>query len=287
MKNFLSQLGKAICYFLLFVGTQSLVISAYMFVCGIQLGVESAVSGAELDADAMAVAMTEDVYSNLNLILIIAGCLTILLLWIVFRCRKKKLLAETGIRTFSIKYVPVIALLGIGLAAVVTFVLGMLPEEMLEAYAEESQYITGSDTGITLTVILSNMIIAPVVEELIFRGLILSRLKRAVPVVWAVVISSAIFGLAHGQIIWMAYAFVLGVVLSVVAIRTESVAAAILLHAVFNVFGTVIPTVCEDCSTAVMGAIAAVGAVAMVISLYIIVKQSFHEKTDNATVVTE
>lgn len=285
MKNFLGQLGKAICYFLLFLGAQVIATSMFSFVYGMKVGVESAASGTVPDADAITQGAMEFMNQNMNMILIISGCITIFLLWIFFLCRKKKLLTETGIKAFPVKYVPVIAVLGIGMVAVITFVMGMLPEEMLEAYAEESQVITGADTGITLTVVLSNMIIAPIVEEMIFRGLILSRLKRAVPVVWAMLISSLIFGLAHGQIVWMVYAFVLGLVLSIVAIKTESVAAAIVLHMVFNIFGTVIPMLCEDCSVAVMAVIAAVGAVAVAVTMGVIIKKPFHKTAENETVI--
>lgn len=279
MKNFLGQLGKAICYFLLFLGAQVIATSMFSFVYGMKVGVESAASGTV--PDAITQGAMEFMNQNMNMILIISGCITIFLLWIFFLCRKKKLLTETGIKAFPVKYVPIIAILGIGMVAVITFVMGMLPEEMLEAYAEESQVLTGS----TLTVVLSNMIIAPIVEEMIFRGLILSRLKRAVPIVWAVLISSLIFGLAHGQIVWMVYAFVLGLVLSIVAIQTESVAAAIVLHMVFNISGTVIPMLCEDCSIAVMAVIAAVGAVVVAVTIGAIIKKPFHKKAKNETVI--
>lgn len=284
MKNFLGQLGKAICYFLLFLGAQVAATTMFSFVYGMKVGMQSAANGTMPDAEALTQGAMEFMNQNMNMILIVSGCLTILILWVFFLSRKKNLFAETGIRAFPVKYVPVIAVLGIGMVAVVTFVMGMLPEEMLEAYAEESQVITGADEGITLMVVISNMIIAPVVEEMIFRGLILSRLKRAVPVVWAVLISALIFGLAHGQIVWIAYAFVLGIVLGIVTVKTESVAAAIVLHVVFNIFGTVIPMLCEDCTVPVMAVIAAVGAVAVAVTLGVIVKKPFHKKAENEAV---
>lgn len=285
MKNFLGQLGKAICYILLFFGMQMIAMMVYMFGYGVMVGVKSAASGVMPDEMELVNEMTEALYGNLNTILIISGCLTLLFLWIFFLCRKKKLFVETEIRSFPIQYVPVIVVLGIALAAVVTFVLGFLPEDMLEAYAEESQLIIGD--SITLTAIISNMILTPIVEEIIFRGLVLTRLKRSVPIVWAAVITSIIFGLAHGQIVWIAYATVLGLILCLVAIQTQSVAASILLHMVFNIFGTVVPTLCENCSMPVMAVIAAVGAVSMVLTLGIIIKKPYHKAENKAAVMAE
>ena len=57
------------------------------------------------------------------------------------------------------------------------------------------------------------------------------------PVAAAVALSSIAFGLFHGQLLWICYAAILGLVMCFVAIKCESVLASILYHMVFNLLG--------------------------------------------------
>lgn len=264
MKNILKQLGKAICYFALFIGMQFAVNFGYMFLYSFMLGMKIA-AGEVIDPNVLAEEMTQYVLKQSNMITIIAGCLTLFVLWIFFLIRKKKLIHEVNIAAISGKQAAYIIVLGIALSTVVCAVLALLPEAWLEAYAEQSQYMVGESV---IIMIIANMIVAPVVEEVVVRGLMLSRLKKGMPVVWAVVISSVLFGLAHGQILWITYAALLGVVLAVVALKTESLVGSILLHMTFNVFGTVVPIVFSGfTSTGAIVAMVVVGAVISVVSL--------------------
>ena len=54
----------------------------------------------------------------------------------------------------------------------------------------------------------------------------------------ACVLSSLVFGLLHGQLLWIAYAFIMGVVLTLVFERTGTLWASIVVHVTFNLVGT-------------------------------------------------
>ena len=265
MKHFLKQFGKAICYYILFLGMQFAVMFAYMFVYSFVAGMKMAAGGEGFDTLALAEDMTLYVLQQSNMITIISGCLTLFVLWIFFLIRKKKLTREVNIAKISGKQAAYIIVLGIALAMTISAGISLLPESWVEAYAEQSQYLVGESV---IIMVISNMIVAPVVEEVVIRGLMLTRLKKAMPAVWAVLISSLLFGLAHGQILWICYATLLGVILAVVALKTESLTASILLHMVLNIFGTVIPTVCSGVtSVAAIAVMTAVGAVISAVSL--------------------
>lgn len=264
MKNILKQLGKAICYFALFIGMQFAVNFGYMFLYSFMVGMKIA-AGEAIDMEVLAGELTQYALQNANMMTIISGCLTFLVLWIFFLIRKKKLSQEVNIAAIAGKQIAYIIVLGIALAMTISAVMALLPASWLEAYAEQAQYLTGDSV---IVMIISNMIVAPVVEEVVVRGLMLSRLKKAMPVAWAVLISSLLFGLAHGQILWITYATLLGVILAVVALKTESLIGSILLHMTFNIFGTVIPIVFGGVtSVAATVVIAAAGAVMSVVSL--------------------
>ena len=88
--------------------------------------------------------------------------------------------------------------------------------------------------------VLAIAVIAPVVEEITFRGFIYGGLRTRMGVTWAVVVSSAVFAVAHslsvgGSIVLLAPSlFIAGVALALVYERTRSLYPGIALHASFN-----------------------------------------------------
>lgn len=76
--------------------------------------------------------------------------------------------------------------------------------------------------------------LAPVVEELFYRGLMLRAAARRFGTRWAVVGTSAIFGASHFQLVQFPGLFVFGAVLAVLAVRTGRLGASIAAHVAFN-----------------------------------------------------
>src|SRR5664279_5148231 len=81
--------------------------------------------------------------------------------------------------------------------------------------------------------------LAPLLEELFFRGMLYPVLRRSWGVVVGVVITGGAFACIHGIQLGWAWApvlaiFVVGVVLTLVRERTNSVAAAFLMHCGYN-----------------------------------------------------
>jgi membrane protease YdiL (CAAX protease family) len=81
--------------------------------------------------------------------------------------------------------------------------------------------------------------LAPLLEELFFRGLLYPLLRRAFGLSMAVVVTAAGFAAIHGTQLGYAWApilsiFVVGVVFTVARARTNSVAASFLMHCGYN-----------------------------------------------------
>ena len=81
----------------------------------------------------------------------------------------------------------------------------------------------------TLTVI-----IAPVTEELMFRGALFNSITRFLNKPMAVIITSLMFAIAHIDPVQMGYAFVLGVMLSFIRAETGKIYPCIAMHFAFN-----------------------------------------------------
>ncbi len=81
--------------------------------------------------------------------------------------------------------------------------------------------------------------IAPLFEELIFRGLILKRALRKWNVVFSVVMTAALFGILHMSVVQGISAAAAGIVLCIFYVRRKSVGLNILAHSIYNgmVFG--------------------------------------------------
>ena len=96
-----------------------------------------------------------------------------------------------------------------------------------------------SDFSEGIVTLISSAIAAPIMEELIYRRLLMTPL-RAVGDVPAVVISALIFGLMHGNFDQFCYSFFGGIIFGLTAIRYGSIKYSILLHALHNLIVTML-----------------------------------------------
>ncbi len=75
---------------------------------------------------------------------------------------------------------------------------------------------------------------APIFEEILFRGFLLSSLTSRMPIVWAIALSSLIFATAHLSLSEVLPLAVLGAMLGFVYVRSRNLLAPMLLHSLWN-----------------------------------------------------
>lgn len=90
--------------------------------------------------------------------------------------------------------------------------------------------------GITFTILLA-VVLAPLAEEIVFRGVLLSALRDRWGDAFAIGASSAVFAAAHVMPFAMPPIFLLSLALGVMYVRTRTLWAPIVAHAVFNGIG--------------------------------------------------
>ena len=78
------------------------------------------------------------------------------------------------------------------------------------------------------------IIVAPIIEEIVFRGLFYKTLKNFIPFVQASIISSLIFAIIHENILSLTILFLLSLYLTCIYERTNSILYPILTHSIFN-----------------------------------------------------
>jgi len=92
---------------------------------------------------------------------------------------------------------------------------------------------TASPAGLLLAVLIVG-ILAPVGEELFFRGYMQTRLRRAWSAGPSVLLTALAFGVIHGELVHGVLAFGIGIYLGILTERTGSVVPSVICHAVNN-----------------------------------------------------
>ena len=82
--------------------------------------------------------------------------------------------------------------------------------------------------------ILALCVVGPIAEELCFRGVVLNRLLSWMPARAAVLAGSVLFGVIHLNVLQGLYAFVIGLVFSLLYIRYRNIWAPVIGHMAFN-----------------------------------------------------
>ncbi len=106
------------------------------------------------------------------------------------------------------------------------------------------------ETPIALAVgYIYSCIIAPVTEEMLYRGMLLKVFSRASQR-FGIFATAFFFGIAHGNIAQFILAFVLGIFLSHITLKHNSIVPAIVVHIFVNTMSTVLGLVSDISDTA-------------------------------------
>lgn len=162
--------------------------------------------------------------------------LTMVFLWRREKKRGKDMFAEVTLdwRQPDYKKLAGYLLVGIELSILMSAILTFLPSEIgmvqnYEQVTEQRFYRTD-----LILVIFSLMFAAPLSEEVIFRGYMLNRFLTQFQEKTAVLLTTVIFALCHTNLIWIAYAFVIGLFLAAASIREDNILYSLALHTGFN-----------------------------------------------------
>jgi len=124
---------------------------------------------------------------------------------------------------------------GAGLLAVLVAIAWLLVVDqvpVLKEAAERYAVQSGQPTGWWL--VLAAVVLAPLVEEFIFRGLIFRGLRAAWPVWPAVVVSALVFAVVHDRPVGLPAIAAMGIAAALVAERSRWLLAPIACHATYN-----------------------------------------------------
>lgn len=154
-------------------------------------------------------------------------------LWYYFGCKKPKL--KQSVKNVSGKAVLIAAIGGIvmllmsnGLVGIETFIM----PEYVESFVQSMESM---EIGFDVLATIATVLLAPVGEEILCRGIILYYAKKALPRFWmANILQAFLFGVIHANLIQGIYAFAGGLIIGWLAERYKSILPCMLMHFVVN-----------------------------------------------------
>ncbi len=185
-----------------------------------------------------------------SVVLLVSYFIVFAVLLLVFAIRRRSLAAYTGMshaRLFSI----------IG-----SLVLGVILNLIIYTITPEN---SSAEAEINAVLIMC-VILGPFVEELMFRGVLLKMFGSACGIFVASVITSALFALSHTDPVQIVYAFILGIIMCMVRVKSTSLWSAVALHLSFNIAGAMALLIEPSFSQQDVMAAFAIGVVCLVIA---------------------
>lgn len=91
--------------------------------------------------------------------------------------------------------------------------------------------------GAFLLSAIASIIFAPILEELVFRGVLFNRLKIRIGIIPAMIISSFLFGIGH-DFGGMTSAFLFGICMCILYLKTDNILVPMSVHLINNVVAT-------------------------------------------------
>ena len=131
-----------------------------------------------------------------------------------------------------------IFLIGVLMSHGLSILLTILPLDNLPGnYEAVEEELFGASW---ILVVIRAVIVTPIVEELVFRGLVFRRLREYTNFWVATLVSSALFGIYHMNLIQGIYAFLFGIIICILYDRYHHLLAAILVHFGANLLSVIL-----------------------------------------------
>ncbi|NES85180.1 MAG: CPBP family intramembrane metalloprotease [Moorea sp. SIO2B7] len=128
-----------------------------------------------------------------------------------------------------------ILLFSLGSGQMIYYLLSYVAPKIIETSLQQKLFLSSSETSLPLLynslTIISLVVIAPLVEEILFRGIILQRWAVKWGLTPAVIISSLVFGVLHFNLIGLS---VFGIMMALLYIKIRTLIIPIICHALNN-----------------------------------------------------
>ena len=224
---------RVLLYVFILMGTQSCVASGYVMsrISAGGVGVPS-IEDATAYSDKFFNFVAETIADNITALTLVSGLVAILVVCLLQTIRRRNLPDALMAHSFNPFRIPMLALFGAALSLFVSITLSILPlpESLTASLEAEFAPITEADPMLAL---ISVAVVGGIIEEIIFRGIALTRLQKFGNA-FAVIVSSVIFGWAHSTVLAGIYAALIGLIFASLALKYHSILPGMVCHIAFN-----------------------------------------------------
>lgn len=127
------------------------------------------------------------------------------------------------------------------IAGLIAGLAGLVLSDGLLSQAQETGYqVIGNNWLDVVVIIVSLVLVTPLLEELIFRGFLFGKLVQTTNLVLAIIVTSAVFALAHGQLNVALVTFVMSGISCLLRLKTGAIWASIGLHMFINLVASIL-----------------------------------------------
>ncbi|MEF9839463.1 MAG: CPBP family intramembrane glutamic endopeptidase [Lachnospiraceae bacterium] len=202
-------------------------------------GSTSAEQATKLSAELSAKMVEEAMKYSTEITMVTALCTIPIMLWLFYRDVKK----DRAVGIIRAKQAPLWQYAGIVVLGMVACIAlnNLMTLSNIAFLSETYQKVNnGFYSSKWIIQVLGLGLIAPIAEELIYRGLLYKRLKETSSRGMAMFYSALIFGLYHGNIVQAIYGFVLGLAFAYLYEQYGSIKAPIIAHVIVNLTSVVL-----------------------------------------------
>lgn len=192
-----------------------------------------------LYADSSAVGYSSAYSMTLNLCVVVMSVAALLVIAVcVMKIRLQTMLKPyKGFIKQGASVTPMCLTLNIFVSYIVAIFVAVMSEQGVTV-PDADFTVTSTSTYAVVIQLLYVCVVGPVVEEIIYRGLVI-KLLSPYGKGMAVVFSALIFGLMHGNIPQAASAFAAGLIYAATAVYFDSIAPTIVIHILNNCFASI------------------------------------------------
>lgn len=124
------------------------------------------------------------------------------------------------------------------LMAVGGVILNQLLSAVMNSFAVTEHFSNAAQEGLLgsgfLTQLIGLGILVPLMEELLFRGLVYQRMKKYFPVKISILLAAAVFALYHGNMVQILFAFPMALVMLLAYEKWKSLTVPVVFHMAVN-----------------------------------------------------
>lgn len=169
-------------------------------------------------------------------------------------------------KIINVRLLLILASAAIGCQLFFSGALSLLQPYFTSVFQDYSEVIKSITAVNPILLILMIGFVAPITEELIFRGVVFHLANRQVGFLGANLLQAVLFGIYHGNLVQGIYAALLGFILGAICYKFKSLFAAIILHIFINLSSLLLPLIPDELLYRVL--MLFVGGIGGAISLY-------------------